>query len=149
MIQRVLIANRGEIAIRIIRACRTAGLGTVAVYSDADADAPHVLAADAAVRIGPPPPAESYLNVAALLAAAAQTGADPVTASSRSGRISRARSRRPGWCSSARPPSRSRAWGRRPGRDGSWKRQACRSSPARPPTISPTTGSRPPPRHWA
>jgi acetyl-CoA carboxylase biotin carboxylase subunit len=78
MIRRVLIANRGEIALRIIRACRTVGIGTVAVYSDADAGAPHVLAADAAVRLGPPPPAESYLHVAALLEAARQTGADAV-----------------------------------------------------------------------
>ncbi len=76
--QRVLIANRGEIAVRIIRACKTAGLSTVAVYSDADAEAPHVLAADLAVRLGPPPAVESYLNVAALLDAARQTGADAV-----------------------------------------------------------------------
>ena len=76
--RRVLIANRGEIALRIIRACKTAGLDTVAVYSDADAQAPHVLAADAAVRLGPPLAAESYLNVAALLEAARHTGADAV-----------------------------------------------------------------------
>ena len=76
--RRVLIANRGEIALRIIRGCRTAGLETVAVYSDADVDAPHVQAADVAVRIGPPPAAESYLDVAALLEAARRTGADAV-----------------------------------------------------------------------
>ena len=54
MIRRLLIANRGEIALRIIRACRELGIESVAVYSDADARAPHVLAADRAVRIGPP-----------------------------------------------------------------------------------------------
>ncbi len=78
MMRRVLIANRGEIAVRIIRACKAAGLDTVAVYSDADAHAPHVFAADAAVRIGPPPAAESYLDVAALLDAARHSGADAV-----------------------------------------------------------------------
>ena len=78
MIRRVLIANRGEIALRVIRACRTAGIATVAVYSDADAAAPHVQAADQAVRIGPAPAAESYLAVAAILDAARQTGADAV-----------------------------------------------------------------------
>ncbi len=78
MIRRVLIANRGEIALRVIRACRTAGISTVAVYSDADAAAPHVQAADLAVRIGPAPAAESYLDVAALIDAARQTGADAV-----------------------------------------------------------------------
>ncbi len=76
--RRVLIANRGEIAVRIIRACHAAGLEAVAVYSDADAQAPHVLAADTAVRLGPPPAAESYLNVAALLEAARVTGSDAV-----------------------------------------------------------------------
>ena len=78
VIRRLLIANRGEIALRIIRACRELGIESVAVYSDADARAPHVLAADRAVRIGPPPPAESYLNVDALIAAARETGADAV-----------------------------------------------------------------------
>lgn len=78
MIRRVLIANRGEIALRVIRACRTAGISTVAVYSDADADAPHVHAADVAVRLGPPPASESYLNVGALIDAARRTGADAV-----------------------------------------------------------------------
>ncbi|MEZ5420183.1 MAG: biotin carboxylase N-terminal domain-containing protein [Vicinamibacterales bacterium] len=78
MIRRVLIANRGEIALRVIRACRASGLDTVAVYSDADAEAPHVLAADQAVRLGPPPAAESYLDVGALVDAARRTGADAV-----------------------------------------------------------------------
>jgi acetyl-CoA carboxylase biotin carboxylase subunit len=78
VIRRVLIANRGEIALRVIRACRAAGIGTVAVYSDADAESPHVIAADMAVRVGPAPAAESYLNIGALVDAARQTGADAV-----------------------------------------------------------------------
>jgi acetyl-CoA carboxylase biotin carboxylase subunit len=78
MLKRVLIANRGEIALRVMRGCRELGIETVAVYSDADARAPHVLAADRAVRLGPPPPRESYLNVAAILEAARITGADAV-----------------------------------------------------------------------
>jgi len=77
-LSRVLIANRGEIALRIIRACRDEGLASVAVYSDADAGAPFVRAADVAVRIGPPPPAESYLRIEALLEAARHAGADAV-----------------------------------------------------------------------
>ena len=75
---RVLIANRGEIAVRIIRACREMGLESVAVYSDADATALHVRLADSAVRVGPAPPTESYLRIDAILDAAAATGADAV-----------------------------------------------------------------------
>ncbi|GAB2479527.1 acetyl/propionyl/methylcrotonyl-CoA carboxylase subunit alpha [Promicromonospora xylanilytica] len=78
MTHTLLIANRGEIALRIIRTARRLGLRTVAVYSDADAGAPHTRAADVAVRIGPTPPAESYLSIPALLAAAKETGADAV-----------------------------------------------------------------------
>ena len=77
-LRRVLVANRGEIAIRVFRACREAGIETVAVYSDADANAPHTRAADRAVRIGPPLPRESYLNVAAILAAARETQCDAI-----------------------------------------------------------------------
>jgi acetyl-CoA carboxylase biotin carboxylase subunit len=77
-IRRLLIANRGEIALRIIRACRELGVVAVAVYSDADAGAPHVRAADFAVRVGPPPAAESYLNIAAIVDAARSSGADAV-----------------------------------------------------------------------
>ncbi len=74
----VLIANRGEIALRLVRACHEAGLRAVAVYSDADRSAPHVLAADRAVAIGPAPARDSYLNTDALLAAAHASGADAV-----------------------------------------------------------------------
>jgi acetyl/propionyl-CoA carboxylase alpha subunit len=75
---KILIANRGEIACRVIRTAHRLGYRTVAVFSDADANAPHVQQADEAVRIGPPPAAESYLNIAALLDAAQRTGADAV-----------------------------------------------------------------------
>ena len=78
MFRRILIANRGEIASRIIRACREMGIETVAVYSDADAASLHVSLADHARRIGPPPPADSYLSIDAILAAARETGADAV-----------------------------------------------------------------------
>jgi acetyl-CoA carboxylase biotin carboxylase subunit len=78
MIRRLLIANRGEIALRIIRACRELGIETVAVYSDADASAPHVQAADSAEHLGAGPAVESYLDVAKVLAAARQAGADAV-----------------------------------------------------------------------
>jgi acetyl-CoA carboxylase biotin carboxylase subunit len=76
--KRVLIANRGEIAVRIARACREAALESVAVYSDADAGALHVRIADRAVRLGPAPPAASYLNVGALIDAARTAGADAI-----------------------------------------------------------------------
>ena len=76
--KRVLIANRGEIACRIIRTCRRMGLGSVAVYSDADADALHVRQADAAVRIGPSEAARSYLDADAIIAAALSSGADAI-----------------------------------------------------------------------
>jgi 3-methylcrotonyl-CoA carboxylase alpha subunit len=77
-IRRVLIANRGEIARRIIRACRELGIETVAVYSDADADAPYVSEATDAVRLGPPPARESYLNIEAIIAAAQSVKADAI-----------------------------------------------------------------------
>ena len=77
-IRRLLIANRGEIALRIIRACRELGVEAVAIHSDADAGARHVRAADRAVRVGPAAPAESYLNIGAVIDAARASGADAV-----------------------------------------------------------------------
>src|ERR1700749_4779039 len=78
MFDKILIANRGEIALRILRACKELGISTVAVHSTADADAMHVRLADESVCIGPPPSKDSYLNVPALLAACEITGADAV-----------------------------------------------------------------------
>ena len=78
MFKRILIANRGEIACRIIKTARRLGIATVAVYSDADRDALHVEMADQAVRIGPPPAAESYLSIDAIVAACRSTNADAV-----------------------------------------------------------------------
>ncbi|MGY3237231.1 MULTISPECIES: acetyl-CoA carboxylase biotin carboxylase subunit [unclassified Bradyrhizobium] len=75
---RVLVANRGEIALRVMRSARRLGLGVVAVYSDADRDALHVQRADQAVRIGEALPAQSYLNISAIIAAARASGADAV-----------------------------------------------------------------------
>jgi len=77
-IRSVLVANRGEIAVRIMRTCRRFGIRTIAVYSDADANALHVRTADEAVRIGPPPARASYLDMDAIIAAAKQSGADAV-----------------------------------------------------------------------
>ena len=77
-IKRVLVANRGEIALRVIRACHEEGLEAIAVYSDADASAPFVRAADRAVRLGPPPAAQSYLRIDALIAAAVETKAEAI-----------------------------------------------------------------------
>ncbi|HEU4408000.1 MAG TPA: biotin carboxylase N-terminal domain-containing protein [Polyangiaceae bacterium] len=78
MVQKVLVANRGEIACRVLRTCRRLGLGTVAIYSDADAGAPHVRMADESFRVGPPPVRESYLNVDAIVDAIKRSGADAV-----------------------------------------------------------------------
>src|ERR1700744_1512903 len=78
MFDKILIANRGEIALRVLRACKELGVATVAVHSTADADAMHVRLSDESVCIGPPPSKDSYLNVPALLAACEITGADAV-----------------------------------------------------------------------
>lgn len=78
MLEKVLVANRSEIALRIIRACQELGVPSVAVYSDADAEALHVRSADEAVHIGPPPAGKSYLNIEALINAAKETGADAI-----------------------------------------------------------------------
>ena len=78
MLKKVLIANRGEIAVRIIRACREMGIRTVAIYSEADKNALHVQLADEAICVGPAPSNKSYLNVKAILEAACLTGADSI-----------------------------------------------------------------------
>ena len=78
MLQRVLIANRGEIARRVIRGCRAMGIHAIAVYSEADAGWPHVADADEAVAIGPAPARDSYLDIARLLEAARRTKAEAV-----------------------------------------------------------------------
>ena len=78
MLKKILIANRGEIACRILRTCKRLGIATVAVYSDADAKAPHVRMADEAVRLGPAPVKESYLSIESVVAAARETGADAI-----------------------------------------------------------------------
>ncbi len=78
MFSKVLIANRGEIALRVIRACREMGIGSVAVHSTADADAMHVRMADESVCIGPPPSPESYLSVPAIISACEITGAEAI-----------------------------------------------------------------------
>ena len=78
MFDKILIANRGEIACRVARTARRMGIRTVAVYSDADADALHVAVCDEAHRLGPPPPRESYLDGKAIIAIAKRTGAQAI-----------------------------------------------------------------------
>src|ERR1700742_432120 len=78
MFDKILIANRGEIALRVLRACKELGIATVAVHSTADSDSMHVKLADEAVCIGPPTARDSYLTVPQLLAACEITGADAV-----------------------------------------------------------------------
>src|SRR5258706_5299512 len=78
VLHKVLVANRGEIALRVMRTARAMGIATVAVYSDADEGAPHVRCADEAVRVGPPPARESYLVIPSILDAARVTGADAI-----------------------------------------------------------------------
>ena len=78
MFEKILIANRGEIALRLHRACREMGIRTVAVHSTADSDAMHVRLADESVCIGPPPAMESYLNMPSILAAAEITGSEGI-----------------------------------------------------------------------
>src|SRR5215475_7617321 len=78
MFDKILIANRGEIALRVLRACKELGIPSVAVHSTADEDAMHVRLADESVCIGPPAARDSYLNVPAILTAAAVTGADAI-----------------------------------------------------------------------
>ena len=151
-IRRVLIANRGEIAVRIARACREAGLESVAVYSDADADALHVRVADRAVRIGPAAPAESYLSVPALIDAAAGSEADAIHPGY--GFLSE-RPELPRACAQAGitfvgPPAEvMERMGSKIGARALMQAPAFRSCPAIRPTISPTTACSRPPVAWA
>ena len=78
MFGKVLIANRGEIAVRVMRACREMGIRTVGVYSDADRRSPHVLYADEAYHVGPAPSIDSYLRIDRILEVARRTGAEAV-----------------------------------------------------------------------
>lgn len=78
MFNKILVANRGEIALRVIRACKELGIKTVAIYSSADTDSLHVRFADEAVCIGPPPSYESYLNIPRIISAAEVTNADAI-----------------------------------------------------------------------
>ena len=78
MFSKILVANRGEIAVRVIRACREMGIKTVAVYSEADRDSLHTLLADEAICIGPAPSSESYLNMERILSATIATKAEAI-----------------------------------------------------------------------
>jgi acetyl-CoA carboxylase biotin carboxylase subunit len=116
MIESVLVANRGEIARRIIRSAKRLGVRAIAVYSEADADLPFVAEADEAVLIGPANPAQSYRNTEAILDAARKTAparSTPDTGSSPRTRLSRRPSSTRGWCGSGRRRPRSRPWATR------------------------------------
>src|SRR3954454_8814603 len=78
LFEKILVCNRGEIARRVIRTCKRLGVATVAIHSEADADAPHVTDADEAVLVGPPPAKDSYLNVESIVRAIRSTGAKAV-----------------------------------------------------------------------
>ena len=117
MFEKVLVANRGEIAIRVMRTLREMGIGSVAVYSETDRDAPHVRAADEAFLLGPPVPAESYLNVEKILEVAPSRGprrSTPATAFWPRTPPSPRPVRRRRSPSSARRARRSRRWAPRP-----------------------------------
>ena len=108
---KILIANRGEIACRVLHTAQRLGYRTVAVFSEADANALHVQLADEAVCIGPAPVQQSYLNINAIIDAARRTGpmpCIPAMASCRKTPISPWPASRPGWCSSAPAPKPSR-----------------------------------------
>ena len=78
MFKKVMVANRGEIAVRIIKACQEMNIKTVAIYSDADKDAPHVQIADEAINLGDPTPVESYLNIPKIIKHAQELGVEAI-----------------------------------------------------------------------